>query len=175
MFSTFLLFHKLLHYCNLESSKTHFPLMDETYISTNFQICHYGEHTKLDMDTIIIGDSFVEGVPFEFEDTLVGYLNKKLKEKKVKNREFLNAGVASYSTYIYQKKIIKILDSNPWLKTDMVILLLDKSDVFDDLSYLDRPEYFPIEKRKYKSKFKDDFFDDLKKIYLWRFIYNFKG
>ena len=121
--------------------------------------------------TIIIGDSFVEGVPFEFEDTLVGYLNKKLKDKKVKDREFLNAGVASYSTYIYQKKIIKILDSNPWLKTDMVILLLDKSDVFDDLSYLDRPEYFPIEKRKYKSKFKDEFFDDLKKLYLWRFIY----
>ena len=32
---------------------------------------------------------FPEGVPFEFEDTLVGYLNKKLKDKKVKNREFL--------------------------------------------------------------------------------------
>ena len=53
----------------------------------------------------------------------------------------------------------------------MVILLLDKSDVFDDLSYLDRPEYFPITKRKYKSKFKDEFFEDLKKLYLWRFIY----
>ena len=121
--------------------------------------------------TIIIGDSFVEGVPFEFEDTLVGYLNKKLKDRKVKNHEILNAGVASYSTYIYQKKIINILDKNPWLKTDMVILLLDKSDVMDDLSYLDRPEYFPLEKRKYKSKFKDEFFYDLKKLNLWRFIY----
>ena len=121
--------------------------------------------------TIVIGDSFVEGVSFEFEDTLVGHLNKKLSDKKVKNHEFLNAGVASYSTYIYQKKIIKILDENPWLKTNMVILLLDKSDVMDDLSYLDRPEYFPLEKRKYKTEFKDEFFYDLKKLYLWRFIY----
>ena len=66
----------------------------------------------------------------------MGLLNKKLKDKKVKYREFLNAGVSSYSTYIYQKKIINILNENPWMKTDMVILLLDKSDVLDDLSYL---------------------------------------
>ena len=32
-------------------------------------------------------------------------------------------------------------------------------------------EYFSIEKQKYKSKFKDEFFYDLKKFNLWRFIY----
>ena len=132
------------------------------------------EVRDLDKDshyTIIIGDSFVEGIPFEFEDTLVGYLNKRLYDQKIKNYEFLNAGVASYSSYLYQKKITNILDENSWLKIDKVVLLLDKSDVIDDLSYLDRPEYFPLERQKYKSKFKGEFFYDLKKLYLWRFIY----
>ena len=116
--------------------------------------------------TIVIGDSMVEGVPFEFEDTIVGYLNKKLKDKKIKEHEFLNAGVASYSSYIYQKKIIRILDENPWIKTDMVIVLLDKSDVSDDLLYLDKPEYFSVKKGP-KFRFKDKFSDDLKKLYFW--------
>ena len=151
-----------------------------TYLGHKFTIntnnLGFRDYKVRDLDksnfyTIIIGDSFVEGLPLEFEDTLVGYLNKKLKDKELKEHEFLNAGVASYSTYIYRKKIINILDKNPWIKTDMVILLLDKSDVLDDLSYLDRPEYFPLVKKKYKFKFNDDFFYDLKKLYLWRFIY----
>ena len=121
--------------------------------------------------TIVIGDSMVEGVPFEFEDSLVGYLNKKLVNQQIEKHEFLNAGVASYSSYIYEKKIINVLDKNTWIKAKQVILLLDKSDVFDDLAYLDRPDYFSLEKREIKIDKKSDFFNDLKKVDLWRFLY----
>ena len=100
--------------------------------------------------TIVIGDSFVEGVALEYEDTLVAQLNNKIKNSNIKNYEFLNAGVASYSPYIYQRKVISIIKENPWLKTDRVILLLDKSDIEDELHYFDpvqRPEYSSVKKK----------------------------
>ena len=123
--------------------------------------------------TIVIGDSFVEGVTLEYKDTLVAQLNKKIQNNNINNYEFLNAGVASYSPYIYQRKVISIIKENPWLKTDRVILLLDKSDVPDELNYFDpiqRPEYFPVEKEDYNFKYNEDFFKDLKRGDLWRFI-----
>ena len=123
--------------------------------------------------TIVIGDSFVEGVSLEYEDTLVAQLNEKIKNSNIKNYEFLNAGVASYSPYIYQRKVISIIKENPWLKTDRVILLLDKSDVLDEIKYFlpsQRPEYFPITKAKYNFVHDDDFFDDLRRKDFWRFI-----
>ena len=124
--------------------------------------------------TIVIGDSFVEGVTLEYKDTLVAQLNKKIQNNNINNYEFLNAGVASYSPYIYQRKVISIIKENPWLKTDRVILLLDKSDVPDELNYFDpiqRPEYFPVEKEDYNFKYNEDFFKDLKRGDLWRFLY----
>ena len=123
--------------------------------------------------TIVIGDSFVEGVTLEYKDTLVAQLNKKIKNSNINNYEFLNAGVSSYSPYIYQRKVISIIKENPWLKTDRVILLLDKSDVPDELNYFDpiqRPEYFPVEKEDYNFKYNEDFFKDLKRGDLWRFL-----
>ena len=123
--------------------------------------------------TIVIGDSFVEGVTLEYKDTLVAQLNKKIQNNNINNYEFLNAGVASYSPYIYQRKVISIIKENPWLKTDRVILLLDKSDVLDEIKYFhptQRPEYFPIKKAKYNFQYNEDFFDDLKRKDLWRFI-----
>ena len=123
--------------------------------------------------TIVIGDSFVEGVALEYKDTLVAQLNKKIKNNNINNYEFLNAGVSSYSPYIYQRKVIGVIKENSWLKIDKVILLLDKSDVPDELNYFDssqRPKYFPIEKGTYTLKYNEDFFQDLKKGDLWRFI-----
>ena len=123
--------------------------------------------------TIVIGDSFVEGVALEYEDTLLAQLNEKIKSNNITNYEFLNAGVTSYSPYIYQRKVISIIKENPWLKTDRVILLLDKSDVPDEIHYFDpiqRPEYFPVENIKYNFKYNEDFFDDLKRKDLWRFF-----
>ena len=123
--------------------------------------------------TIVIGDSFVEGVTLEYKDTLVAQLNKKIQNNNINNYEFLNAGVSSYSPYIYQRKVISIIKENPWLKTDRVILLLDKSDVPDELNYFDpkqRPEYFPVEKEDYNFQYNEDFFTDLKRGDLWRFL-----
>ena len=123
--------------------------------------------------TIVIGDSFVEGVALEYKDTLVAQLNKKIKNNNINNHEFLNAGVSSYSPYIYQRKVIGVIKENSWLKIDKVILLLDKSDVPDELIYFEssqRPKYFPVEKETYTFKYNEDFFQDLKKGDLWRFI-----
>ena len=40
--------------------------------------------------TIVIGDSFVEGVTLEYKDTLVAQLNKKIQNNNINNYEFLN-------------------------------------------------------------------------------------
>ena len=121
--------------------------------------------------TIVIGDSFIEGVGLDYKDTLVGHLNKKIISNDIKNYEFLNAGVAGYSSYIYLKKIVTIIKENPWLKTDCVIVVLDKSDILEAGSYFDRPESFPIEKVEHKFRTNHFFLQDLRKGDLWRFMY----
>ena len=97
--------------------------------------------------SIVIGDSFVEGSGLKYDETLVGLLNKNLKEQ-FNNFEFLNAGVASYSTHIYKRKIKTVLSNNNWLNVNSVVLLYDKSDIHDDLQYLNYPnklnDPFPI-------------------------------
>ena len=118
--------------------------------------------------SIVIGDSFVEGVGLEYDDTLVGKLNKNSSNLKEKIR-FLNAGVSSYSSYIYLKKIKTILDDNPDLKIKDVIVMLDKSDVLDDEMYLNRPNIFKNTKGKFIHKRKEDFFVDLQDLSFWRF------
>ena len=116
--------------------------------------------------SIVIGDSFIEGVGLEYSDTIVGILNKKLEDNKFK---FLNAGVASYSSYIYLKKIQNIINSNSDLKIKDVIVFLDKSDVYDDENFINRPEIFQNSKGKFINQRKDDFYKDLKSLSLWRF------
>ena len=56
--------------------------------------------------------------------------------------KFLNVGVASYSSYIYLKKIESVIDENKDLKIKNVIVFLDKSDVNDDENYLSEPKKF---------------------------------
>ncbi len=121
--------------------------------------------------TIVIGDSFVEGVGLDYKDTLVGHLNKKIISNDIKNYEFLNAGVTGYSSYIYLKKIVTIIKENPWLKTDCVIVVLDKSDILDAGSYFDRPKTFPSKKVEHKFRTNHFFLQDLRKGDLWRFMY----
>ena len=118
--------------------------------------------------SIVIGDSFIEGVGLEYKDTIVGMLNQSLKSDSF---EFLNAGVASYSSYIYLKKIKKIINENNDLKIKDVIVFLDKSDISDDEAYLSKPVFF--ENKYPKGKFifqrKVDFSKDLKELSFWRF------
>ena len=119
--------------------------------------------------SILIGDSFVEGVTLNHEQTLVGILNEKIK-KNIKSFEFLNAGVASYSSYIYLKKIKTIIIENPWLKLDTVFVFIDKSDIHNDLEYLEEPNSFEVNPEwKYQNKRKLAFKKDLLELNLWRF------
>ena len=116
--------------------------------------------------SILIGDSFIEGVGLDYKDTIVGILNEKLENNKFK---FLNAGVASYSSYIYKKKIEKIIKNNSDLKVREVIVFLDKSDVSDDERYLNKPTFFKNTKGKFINQRKEDFLKDLKELSFWRF------
>ena len=116
--------------------------------------------------SILIGDSFIEGVGLDYKDTIVGILNKKLANNKFK---FLNAGVASYSSYIYLRKIEDIIKNNGDLKVKKVIVFLDKSDVSDDEKYLNKPAFFKNTKGKFINQRKEDFLRDLKELSFWRF------
>ncbi len=116
--------------------------------------------------SILIGDSFIEGVGLDYKDTIVGILNKNLANNKFK---FLNAGVASYSSYIYLRKIENIIKSNSDLKIKKVIVFLDKSDVSDDERYLNKPAFFKNTKGKFINQRKEDFLGDLKELSFWRF------
>ena len=126
---------------------------------------------SLDRDkeySIVIGDSFIEGVGLEYEDTIVGILNQNLESNSFK---FLNAGVASYSSYIYLKKIKKIINENDDLNIKDVIVFLDKSDISDDEAYLNKPLFFTNKypKGKFIYQRKVDFYKDLKDLSFWRF------
>ena len=116
--------------------------------------------------SILIGDSFIEGVGLDYKDTIVGILNKNLANNKFK---FLNAGVASYSSYIYLRKIEDIIKNNSDLKVKKVIVFLDKSDVSDDERYLNKPAFFKNTKGKLINQRKEDFLVDLKGLSFWRF------
>ena len=117
--------------------------------------------------SIIIGDSFIEGVGLNYEDTIVGMLNNKLENN---NFKFLNAGVASYSSYIYLRKIQNIIDANIDLKIRDIIVFLDKSDVNDDDRFLNKPNKFNNTKGNFINQRKLDFYKDLKELSFWRFI-----
>ena len=117
--------------------------------------------------SIVIGDSFIEGVGLNYNDTIVGMLNNELENE---NFKFLNAGVASYSSYIYLKKIESVIDENKDLKIKNVIVFLDKSDVNDDESYLSEPKKFKNTKSKFINQRKNDFYKDLKELSFWRFF-----
>jgi len=156
-----------------KSFKSNYIGQEYTIKTNNLGFRDY-EVRDIDKDynyTIVIGDSFVEGVGLEYEETVVGHLNKKIRSYNIKNYEFLNAGVTAYSSYIYLKKIVTIIKENPWLKTDSVIVVLDKSDIPDAQSYLDRPKSFPDKKVEHKFKSTQFFLKDLKKGDLWRFLY----
>lgn len=76
-------------------------------------------------DIVFIGDSVTEGVGLDYEDTIVGIINKNLKDKKI-----ANLAASSYSTHIYNNKI-KFLLENGYTFNE-VFVLIDPSDIQDD-------------------------------------------
>ena len=100
---------------------------------------------------LFIGDSFTEGVGIKYEDTFVGLIESKLKEKK-DNIEILNAGVQSYSTSIYLSKIHYLLNIKKLPITDIVVVV-SGGDIFDDAyKYLDIDENFILNHVDHKNK-----------------------
>lgn len=77
---------------------------------------------------LFLGDSFTEGVGFEYEKTFVGLIDTALQPFRI---EVLNAGVASYSPAIYFKKTEYLLEKIG-LKIDHVFVFLDISDIQDE-------------------------------------------
>ena len=100
---------------------------------------------------LFIGDSFTEGVGIKYEDTFVGLIESKLKEKN-DNIEILNAGVQSYSTSIYLSKIHYLLNIKKLPITDIVVVV-SGGDIFDDAyKYLDVDENFILDHVDHKNK-----------------------
>ena len=104
-----------------------------------------------DRNLLFIGDSFTEGVGIKYEDTFVGLIESKLKEKN-DNIEILNAGVQSYSTSIYLSKIHYLLNIKKLPITDIVVII-SGGDIFDDAyKYLDIDENFILNHVDHKNK-----------------------
>lgn len=78
---------------------------------------------------LIIGDSFTEGLGYDYEKTFCGLLQNKLSDKV----EILNAGLTSYSPKLYYLKTKYLLDLG--LKFDYLIVMLDISDIQDESIY----------------------------------------
>ena len=74
-----------------------------------------------------LGDSFVEGLALDYEDTFVGIYENK-KEVSV-----ANLGVTSYSPNIYLSKMKFLLDNN--YKFEHLVLFIDISDLYDDNTF----------------------------------------
>ena len=74
-----------------------------------------------------IGDSFTEGIGLPYEKTFVGIFRNK------SNLRVVNLGVASYSPYIYKKKIKHLIGSNN-ISFNHLVVGVDLTDLEDDWS-----------------------------------------
>jgi len=111
---------------------------------------------------IFIGDSFTEGIGFEYNDTFVGLLDKKNANQNI---EILNAGVASQSPIIYFKKIKYLIEVEN-VKFDELIVFLDISDIPDEYYY--NLNFDINDKKKFNLRnFLQEFFIKNLSIYLF--------
>jgi hypothetical protein len=78
-------------------------------------------------DIGFMGDSFVEGISLDYEDSFVGIFEKQV------NKKVANLGTVSYSTSIYLSKINYLLNNEYHFKE--IILFIDVSDLYDDSVY----------------------------------------
>ncbi|MGB0909611.1 MAG: hypothetical protein ACPGYT_04560 [Nitrospirales bacterium] len=78
---------------------------------------------------LFIGDSFTEGIGFEYEKTFVGHVDAALAPAGI---EVLNAAVSSYSPILYFKKVEHLLET-VGLDFEHLIVFLDISDIEDEV------------------------------------------
>ena len=125
--------HKIYHHELLKSSK-----IETSYGLLRYTLCTDKNSFKTDCKNILeerkifdiafIGDSVTEGVGFDYNDTFVGLIDKKLKSFDV-----ANLGVSSYSPSFYYAKIKYLLSKKYSFKE--VIVFIDISDIQDEVDY----------------------------------------
>jgi hypothetical protein len=94
---------------------------------------------------LFIGDSFTEGLGYEYDQTFVGLIDKHLS--KIYGYEVFNAAVTSYSPKIYYLKI-KYLLENVGFYFDELIVFIDISDIQDEIIYKNyTPKKIPLLKK----------------------------
>ena len=81
---------------------------------------------------LLMGDSFTEGIGTAWEKTFAGILAEKLDLEGV---ELLNGGTVSYSPHLIRLRLEDLLGRG--LKVDRVVVLVDISDVLNELQYAD--------------------------------------
>ena len=91
-----------------------------------------------------MGDSFVEGVALNYEDTFVGIF------ENYKKTSVANLGVTSYAPNIYLAKVKHLIENNYRFKH--LIVFVDISDMYDDNKFYKLNENFSISERKAKEK-----------------------
>jgi len=99
---------------------------------------------------LILGDSFAEGIGVEFEDSFASRL-QQLLQRSGTNTEVLTAGVVSYSPRLEYRQLRGFLDGG--YHTDVVVLLLDISDVHDEgKEYADWDGYSTADRAEKRSE-----------------------
>jgi len=77
---------------------------------------------------VFMGDSFTEGVGYEYERTFVGLTDSALSQKGI---EVLNAAVCGYSPIIYWRKTAHLIE-DVGLHFDELVVFPDVSDAIDE-------------------------------------------
>ncbi len=78
---------------------------------------------------LLLGDSFTEGVGYDFEKTFPGLLQEALGKDGI---EVLNGGITLYCPLIYYKKTQYLLET-VGLKFDELVVFLDAGDIQDEV------------------------------------------
>lgn len=113
---------------------------------------------------LFMGDSFTEGVGMTWEKSFVGILDKEMPDVDI-----LNAGAVSYSPKLHYLKL-KYLIETVSLKFDEVYVLIDNSDVMDELTYHNFKPYDQNSIKKTGYKLRSHFFNN---SYIYYSISNF--
>lgn len=78
---------------------------------------------------LFLGDSFTEGLGYDFDSTFTGIIANELNGKY----EVLNGGVTSYSPKLYLLRTEKLINSG--YEFDRIVVMLDISDIQDEVIY----------------------------------------
>ena len=97
-----------------------------------------------EFEIAFLGDSFVEGLALNYEETFVGIFENK---KKI---TVANLGVTSYAPSIYLSKMKFLLDND--YKFKHLILFIDISDLYDDNTFYKINENLTVTEKNAEGK-----------------------